>query len=398
VTSSERLLALIARLEPTPGSLARELAGPVDWEDLAELLRQHRLMARAAEMLRPHEHLLPASLRARLRRAQADSWSLNEEVGRMGAQLLAGLGDRSLAVMPLKGPWLADRLGGLRASRPTTDLDLLARRLDLEALDRALRELGFQPWEEQPPLAATVRHRNYASPAEWWIGVEVHVEFAHSDSGGWMDRLWERAVLQPWEGMQLLAPAATDHVLLLCVHAANHGWMHFCHLVDLAEALKQEGSGLDWDALVEEARLAGLKATAFFSLLLARAVCAAAVPAPALKSLRPGWVRRHLLQAWIYRRGLVRPRRALVDGPYSNLLQAVLHDDGGRRLRLLAARAWPPSNELPAGEDGVGRRVLRLARNGMRLADQVAAAATSPGREGLWNRLRAQKKGQGRTF
>src|SRR2546425_494625 len=45
VTSSERLLALMARLEPPPGSLERELAGPVDWEDLAGLLRRHRLMA-----------------------------------------------------------------------------------------------------------------------------------------------------------------------------------------------------------------------------------------------------------------------------------------------------------------------------------------------------------------
>jgi hypothetical protein len=177
--------------------------------------------------------------------------------------------------------------------------------------------------------------------------------------------------------MSLLAPAAIDHVLLLCVHAANHGWMHLCHLVDLAQALDLQGSGLDWEALANEARLAGLAATAFFSLQLADEACGAPIPASSLRSLRPGWARRHLLQGWIHRRGLLRPQQALADGPYSNLLQAVLPDDGGQRLRLLAVRAWPPISDLPAGDVGVGRRLLRLGRNGVRLADQVLAAAVN---------------------
>jgi hypothetical protein len=280
----------------------------------------------------------------------------------------------------------------------TSDLDLLARRSDLEGLEDALHQLGYQPLQGQRPLAATVRHRMYGSPAGGWNGtVEVHVELAEWDSRGWMDRLWGRVAPQTWEGMPVLTLASPDHVLLLCVHAANHGWMHFCHLVDLAQALQLEGSRLDWEAFAEEARLAGLAATAFYSLQLAETVCCAPLPSHVVELLCPGWLHRHLLEGWVDRRGLIRPRESLADGPYSTLLQIALQDGGGRRLHLLATRVWPPGTWLPAGENRVGLRLLRLARKGVRLVAQFASAGIRPNREGWPDRVRAKKRERART-
>jgi hypothetical protein len=197
--------------------------------------------------------------------------------------------------------------------------------------------------------------------------------------------------------MRVLTLASTDHVLLLCVHAANHGWMHFCHLVDLAQALQLEGSRLDWEAFAEEARLGGLAATAFYSLQLAEAICGAPLPPHVLELLRPGWMHGYLLEGWVDRRGLIRPRQSLADGPYSTLLQIALQDDGGRRLRLLATRVWPSGTWLPAGENRVGQRLLRLARKSVRLAAQVASAGIRPNREGWPDRIRAKKRERART-
>lgn len=160
------VLALLRGADPL-GTLPARDDGAA-WDDLLALLRQHRLTALAAGALGSCRDRLPEPAGTRLRTARADSAVVNEAVARDGEAVLGALLAAGIPVAPLKGPWLAERLGVDGAARPTSDLDVLVPGATTDAAVRALHELGFGPDPVEPFPGHDGRHATLVAIGERW--------------------------------------------------------------------------------------------------------------------------------------------------------------------------------------------------------------------------------------
>jgi Uncharacterised nucleotidyltransferase len=286
--------------------------------------------------------------------------------------VLPALGEAGVAAVPLKGPWLAERLGYPPGTRLTNDLDLLVRPAHLPTTRSVLCELGYRQLPE--PAGLPGAHLVYVPgrPDLWLPQVEVHHTLAEPDGAAWSERAWRRLESRRRCDGEMLELAAVDLLLYLSVHAARHNWFHLCHVLELAYAVQAEGPKLDWAALWREADLASLSGVLRLSLSVAGHVCGAPLP----EGWSGGWSPRAAVgDLMLRRRGLVRPRPDLRDGPYFTLLLAVVDDGLERGLHRLGAAARPPAaGENGAGQARAGRRALGKAA---RLARQLVAAAAS---------------------
>ena len=128
---------------------------------------------------------------------------------------------------------LAEILYGNVALRQFSDLDLLIRSRDLPAIKGALSELGYVP---------RLRFSHAAERAYLESGYEYTFDSAHGRNLvelKWqvlprfysiafeVSSFFDRAVELALEGQRLRTLCDQDLMLVLCVHAAKHGWAHF---------------------------------------------------------------------------------------------------------------------------------------------------------------------------
>jgi len=78
------------------------------------------------------------------------------------------------------------------------------------------------------------------------------------------------------EGFRVRSLCREDLMLVLCVHAAKHGWAHLGMLRDIATLADL---GLDWEWVRDEARRLGIFRILLVSLLLARNLLSCPLPA-----------------------------------------------------------------------------------------------------------------------
>jgi hypothetical protein len=67
-------------------------------------------------------------------------------------------------------------------------------------------------------------------------------------------------------------------MLVLCVHAAKHGWKQLSWLCDIAQLARSRA--LDWQALLAQAERLGIERIVSVTFLLAQKLLGAAVPPP----------------------------------------------------------------------------------------------------------------------
>src|SRR5438876_5445501 len=178
LTPSERLVALTARLDPRPADLQSAIAASPDWPGTLRLLGHHRLLGRAHACLKPWKEQVPAPAWRTLAQAAADSWRTGAVVEQGSRSVLPALRAGGVAAVPLKGPWLAERLGYPAGARITNDLDLLVRPADVPSACSVLCELGYRQLPE--PVGLPGAHLVYVPgrPELWLPQVEVHYNLA----------------------------------------------------------------------------------------------------------------------------------------------------------------------------------------------------------------------------
>lgn len=369
--ATDRLVALLARIAPDPAGLRDALGDSPDWADALDLLRHHRLMARAHRCLSPWEEHVPEHPWRSLASAASLSRLMNQVVVERGGCVLAALAAGGVAAIPLKGPWLAERLHQAAGARPTADLDLLVRRQDMARAGWLLQEVGYLP--DGPQTTVFLESHFLYSPSGPGLRlprIDLHCHLAGRGDEPWIDRLWSRVESRSSRGTQVLALASVDLILHLSVHAARHRWEHLGHFLDLAQALELEGSTLTWDGLRREATLASLEGCMRLSVSLAAAVCGARLPAAWPQRRSP---RTLAGERMLGRRGLLRLNPRLRAGPYLTLLGMLLDDDWGHRGR----RLWEAVNPSGDGDGASPQPSLgRVGGKAALLAWQLATAGT----------------------
>jgi hypothetical protein len=189
---------------------------------------------------------------------------------------------RGLEVLPYKGPVLAESLYGNLALRQFSDLDLLARVWDLPAIRSALAELGYTPGlqltqaAERSYLKSGYELTFHRPQGRNLVEVKWQIlpRFYSIDLD--VDKFFERAIGVDVAGHNFRTLCDQDLMLVLCVHAAKHGWMQLSWLCDIAQLARSQA--LDWRALRLQVERLGIARIVAVTFLLSHKLLATALP------------------------------------------------------------------------------------------------------------------------
>ena len=158
---------------------------------------------------------------------------------------------QGVVAVPLKGPFLAERLYGSSALRVSVDLDLLVARADLARAEAVLTETCFVPDVADDYHRAW---RRQTTTVELHHDVENPLAF-NFDVASALRRV-RRATFQGENTWQL---APDDELLFLCLHAARHRYERLSPVLDLRLAFEKLTSTPDrWQPRPEVGQLCSL--------------------------------------------------------------------------------------------------------------------------------------------
>jgi len=280
------------RLSETQARELRALAsGPVQWEDLSRLGREHglepllywHLRGEAASAVPPP---VMQQLRGEFEMHVIENLRLVAELTR----LLRDLDREGLRAIPWKGCALGLSVYGNMAMRKAGDLDLLIAPGDFRRAQDLLLSLGYR---------ITTPRRPDGRPADWDC-----YEFRFVRSDGlvtvelpWrvpprsryfaaaldFDDLWERRETIAGSGRGIPGLPVEEMLVCLCVHGARHQWDRLMWVCDIAEIVRARPD-LDWERVGRQARALGNQRILALGLLLAARLLEAGVPREALQA------------------------------------------------------------------------------------------------------------------
>lgn len=168
-------------------------------------------------------------------------------------RLVRAFDEAGIAVIPIKGPVLADRYYRHPSLREFGDLDLLVSESDRDRAWQLLLRLNYHSPYQNKDLQN--RYHVVFSHRESEEVVELHWRIAGPQFGCYYRGgfLWEGAQRVPYLGASVLQPTIEANLLYLAIHAYKHDWARLQWLLDFPEVLASPG-GVDWDALDRIAR------------------------------------------------------------------------------------------------------------------------------------------------
>lgn len=202
-----------------------------EWEAALTLAEEQHVLPWAVARMHRQPAALPHAISERIQPIEREAaiaafyWS-SELKG-----ILHALDRQNVAVVPLKGPFLAERLYGAATLRVSHDLDLLVSRRDLARAEAVLAASGFAPG------APDDYHRQ-------WYRKTTTVELHHDvENPLAFDFHIEGALLQArpaaFQGQPCREFAPEDELLFLCLHAVRHRFERLSLIVDLQLAFEK---------------------------------------------------------------------------------------------------------------------------------------------------------------
>ncbi|MBV9180565.1 MAG: nucleotidyltransferase family protein, partial [Acidobacteria bacterium] len=256
-----------------------------DWERLFELARYHRV----SPVL--YQHLIGSSAIPRQVRALARArWQHHaRRVLCFMAELRAieeKFDQHGIRAVCHKGPVLAQLLYGDAAMREFGDLDFLLEARDIRRAQVALGELGYS------------RHLQLSARQEqYYLRSQYELVFGSAREPNLIELQWQvlpRFYSVSLDVESLLARSLaieiadgrsrvlcpTDLLLVLCLHAAKHGWAQLGMVRDIARLIELD---LDWKAIHFEAQRLGILNILAISLQVASNLLGSRLPQLALR-------------------------------------------------------------------------------------------------------------------
>jgi hypothetical protein len=285
-----QLLLCCARGVGVDGARIHELAHQVlDWDALVEAAEFHGLAAILFYAVTEASlDLVPPDVASRLRNICFDSARQNLILTSQLLALLDAFAAHGIAVVPLKGPVMAESLYPDPAQRPSSDLDLLVRSRDVAGALRVLAQQGYALGANMQRLPLRVllrlncelffhRHRMADVDLQWETG-PAHYPFRIEP-----EMLWRSLGRTRIAGREVPCLSREALLLFLCVHGTKHMWSRLQWLGDVARLVRKP---LAWDAVLQLAEEAGCMRPLLLGLSLAHELLEAPVPENILQRAR----------------------------------------------------------------------------------------------------------------
>ena len=254
-----------------------------DWPQTWELAEYHNVIPLVCRSLFDFAELLPAPVLAGFRRRYEENARNNLRFVAELTRILECLENSGVAVVPFKGPVLAEAIYGDLGLRSFSDLDVLVQVEDVSQAKATLVRLGYlpsSPFSEAEERAYRKSGYEYVfdSPAganlleiQWRIVPRFYaIDF---DLGS----LFERASKIIFAGRAVRTLSPEDLLLVLAVHAAKHAWGRLIWLRDIAGLVHDHQ--FDQEKVERQAEELGVERILAVSLLLANRLLETNLPA-----------------------------------------------------------------------------------------------------------------------
>ena len=196
-------------------------------------------------------------------------------------RILERFAAQGIAVMATKGPVLAQRCYGFSFARQYTDLDFVLGDADVLRATETLISLGYDAKVPPSAIRAGRPVGEYAfTQLATKLLVELHTEktFRYYPQPLSVEKILRRKVAVRLGEQKVPALSIEDELLLISIHGAKHFWERLLWIADVAALITH--NAIDWDNIAAIARAVDAQRMLHISLLLAKDVAGAALPAP----------------------------------------------------------------------------------------------------------------------
>lgn len=274
-----------------------ELSLPaVEWQEILRQSRRHGVAPLLYHRLKQVDagSELPVEVWGKLQTLYLRSAAINGSLYRDLAEALTCLQASGIAVIILKGGYLAWHVYDNIALRPMSDFDLLVKEADLLRANDLLVELGYRVSRNADTEALIAKYYHLPpliKAGKIPVGIELHWKLERPSARFEIDteELWRRAQPAAFGEVRASALCPEDLLLHLCIHASYHHQFRFGlrSLCDVAETIRRCNDRLDWELLCERADDWGAAKCVYLTMHLAAKLLEANVPHDVLQHLRP---------------------------------------------------------------------------------------------------------------
>jgi Uncharacterised nucleotidyltransferase len=296
-----QVLMIAVRSQITPQNIADVrglLRQPLDWEFLLRQAHANAVLPLLRRGIHAHfEEDVPAAALDTLRVACEGTQRRNLALTAELLDVMRRLEEKGIAVLPFKGPVLAEGAYGNISLRTFGDLDLLLREEQLPLAQETLTKEGYRPEYTFTPgqerafrrleCAVRLRHpgRNVVVELHWalterYLSIRLPVE-----------RFWESAQPAIVAGRAVRTFGPEDLLLYLCVHGSKHQWGRLEWICCIAELMVAQPD-LNWSEVQARSREFGVQRLLHLALILASELLQVEAPPvirPAMEKDRTAW-------------------------------------------------------------------------------------------------------------
>lgn len=168
------------------------------------------------------------------------------------------LAENRIEVIVLRGAHLADNLYGDIALRKFTNIDLFVREEVAHQAFGLIGSLGFIPRSDvKGGVYDKTGQQHNRLPELVCNGVSIHLNLKPENDDKKLlqpaDEIWQHAVKESLQGIEVFVPDLTDSVICTCLNLDSHfneGHIHSSGFSDLVNLLEIHRDDLDWIELI----------------------------------------------------------------------------------------------------------------------------------------------------
>jgi hypothetical protein len=290
LTKEAALLLDCSRILPNEAAIERmraEIKDDVNWGELLRLAIPHGLLPVVAHNLALYAaDIAPTAFLVQLeafrnRVEQRNRGQISELL-----RIVADCAENRLRVLPFKGPLLAISEYKNLGLRESHDLDVWVAPGSVPLVGARLRSAGYRGVGHKKGLPYFLDPDRGDQQTEFLsrdgeVLIELHDQlqsrqFSYSPD---FDEVWNRRTAMVVDGIEIPTFAPVDLLLTLAVHGSKHMWRRLGWVVDIA-AWFQAHPGMDWKAMLKQARRWHCKRRLLSAVLLADDLYELSIPEP----------------------------------------------------------------------------------------------------------------------
>lgn len=292
ITPEEQFVLLSSNLNPSQQKveyLRSVFSNIKDWDYFTELAIKKQAAPLVLNVCNKHktDFDIPSNSRLKLEQAWLKTLSRNMLYIKNFQDIVYAFNKENIAVIPLKGIYLADWLYKEIGLRQFSDMDVLIHPEDLEKAVNVLGGMGFATtgFQNIPDIVSKYTpFTHYAPLVRNGISIELHIRIHGQTESFSVDTsgLWTNATIQKVNEVEVLTFCLTDLLLHICLHLHKHFYIskfQFTGFYDVANIMNQYAETLDWDLFEKKCITSNAVEYTYKYILLAGKYLGSPVPA-----------------------------------------------------------------------------------------------------------------------